>query len=318
MSPSIFFILLLLVVFGIIIWMLRPTKTETDIQRHLYTIGSKYTVDPSGTTILKNEPLSAVPLLNDILERLPGAVNLRLFINQAGQNWTVGTLMLGSLVAFALVTWIAFLLISNAPVALIVGLMGGVIPYGYLYVKRQIRFKQFETLLPETVDLMSRALKAGHGVTAAIQMVSEEIAQPVSSEFKMVFEEQNLGLPLREAMLNLAQRVPLDDVLFLVTAILVQKETGGNLAEILDRTAALLRERIRLKGQLKIYTAQGRLTGWFLCLLPFFLFLLFNFINHNYEKMLWTDPLGRHLVYLGLIMMTIGILLIRKIVNVKL
>jgi len=139
----------------------------------------------------------------------------------------------------------------------------------------------------------------------------------VASEFRIVFEQQNLGLPIREAILNLVERVPLEDVRFLAAAILIQKETGGNLAEVLDKTSAVMRERIRLRGQLRIYTAQGRLTGWILCTLPFLVFLVINLINHDYEKKLLSDPLGLHLVYAGLGMMTIGVLIIRKIINIK-
>ena len=148
-------------------------------------------------------------------------------------------------------------------------------------------------------------------------MVAQESAEPVASEFRILFEEQNLGLPLRDAMLNLAKRVPLDDVSFLVTAVLVQKETGGNLAEILDKTAFIMRERMRLKGQLRIYTAQGRLSGWVLGLLPFVMFVIMTLLNPKYEQKLWTDPLGLHFVYGGLIMMAIGIFVIRKIVDIK-
>jgi tight adherence protein B len=317
MSPLILFGLILLLSFGAVIWVLKPTKAESDVQRHLSAIGSKYTIDPSGTTILKHEPLSSVPFINDILEKLPGAEKLRLFISQAGENWTVGTVIFGSLVAFFMVAWLGSLITPVFLFALVAGLIAGALPCLYLYFKRMARFAAFEKLLPETVDLMSRALKAGHSVTAAIEMVSQEISEPVASEFKIVFEEQNLGLPVREAMLNLGERVPLDDVLFLVTAILVQKETGGNLAEILDKTAALIRERMRLKGQLRIYTAQGRLTGWILSLLPFGMVLLLDFVNHDYEKTLWTDPLARHIAYVGLVFMAIGIFFIRKIVNIK-
>ena len=139
----------------------------------------------------------------------------------------------------------------------------------------------------------------------------------MASEFKIVFEEQNLGLPLRDAMLNLANRVPLDDVTFLVTAILVQKETGGNLAEILDKTAFIMRERMRLKGQLRIYTAQGRASAWVLCLLPFVMVLLMTLLNPEYERKLWTDPLGIRFVYVGLVMMGLGVLVIRKVIDIK-
>ncbi|MBI1984273.1 MAG: type II secretion system F family protein, partial [Acidobacteria bacterium] len=138
-----------------------------------------------------------------------------------------------------------------------------------------------------------------------------------ASEFRRVFEEQNFGLPLREAMLNLARRIPLPDVSFLVTAILVQKETGGNLAEILDKTTIVIRERFRLRGQLRVYTAQGRLTGWILVALPFFLFGVMTFLNPSYELVLIKDPTGQKLVYAGLIMMVVGVLVIRKVIDIK-
>ena len=226
-------------------------------------------------------------------------------------------MLFGSLLGAFVTVWVGGLFIQAFPLVVAMGGGVGFAPYLYLLVKRGARFKRFNTLLPEAIDLMSRALKAGHGVTSAIEMVSQEIADPVASEFRIVFEEQNLGLPIREAIHNLAERVPLEDVRFLATAILVQKETGGNLADVLDKTSAVMRERIRLKGQLQIYTAQGRVTGWILCSLPFLVFFVLNLVNHEYEKKLWTDPLGLHLIYAGLIMMAIGVLVIRKIVDIR-
>src|SRR5207249_10531176 len=175
-----------------------------------------------------------------------------------------------------------------------------------------IRFRRFANQLPEAVDLMARGLRAGHAVTAVLEMVGQEIAEPVASEFRALHEEQVLGLTMRDAMLNLVERVPLDDVRFLATAILLQRETGGNLAQILDKTAAVMRERARLRGQLRIYTAQGRITGWILCTAPFAMFGLISLVNKNYEKPLFSDPLGIKMIYTGLIMMVIGILAIRK------
>ena len=317
MSPVILFGLLLLLTFGALVWALKPTKPETDIQRHLTSIGRMYAVDTDGTTILKQELLSSLPWVNTILGRVPGCLRLRLLITQAGGNWSVSTLLLGSLVGTLLAAWLGTVFVPGLLLALALGAAVGFAPYGYLLVKRAARFSRFNTFLPEAIDLMARALRAGHAVTAVIEMVAQETAEPVASEFRVVFEEQNLGLPFREAFLNLAERVPLEDVRFLATAILVQRETGGNLAEILDKTAAVMRERIRLKGQLRIYTAQGRVTGWILCLLPFIVFLLINLVNRDYEKKLWTDPTGLHVVYAGLIMMVVGIFAIRKIVDIK-
>jgi tight adherence protein B len=164
---------------------------------------------------------------------------------------------------------------------------------------------------------MGRALRAGHAVTAAIEMVGREIPDPVGAEFRRVFEEQNFGLPLREALLNLAKRIPVPDLQFLVTAMLVQKETGGNLAEVLDKAGVVIRERSRLLGQLKIYTAQGRMTGWILGLLPFILFVLMSLINPDYAHTLLNDPVGIKAVWGGLAWMAIGVMMIRKIVDIK-
>ncbi|MGH9359891.1 MAG: type II secretion system F family protein [Terriglobia bacterium] len=315
MSPLILFGLLLMLTFAVIVWILTPPRSELDLRRHLTDIGSGYTT--GGGTVLRQRSLSSTPWLNSLLELTPGARGLQLFITGAGSQWTLGMLLFGSLLAAGAAGWVAGLIIGSVPLATILGVAAGAAPYGYLFMKRQARFRRFDELLPETIDLMARALRAGHSVVAAVEMVSKEIAEPVASEFRILFEQQNLGLPIREAVLNLVERAPLDDIKFLATALLVQKETGGNLAEILDKTSAVMRERIRLKGQLKIYTAQARVTGWVLCTLPFAIFVLMNFFNPGYEKKLWTDPLGLRLVYVGLIMMAAGILVIQKIIDIK-
>ena len=317
MSPVVLFGLLLLATFGVLVWILRPTQTETDVQRHLSSIEKMQGVDAEGATILKQEELSAVPWLNDLLRNIPGILGLRLLLMQAGRTWTVATVLLGSIVAAFVAAWVTSVFVQAIPLVLVVGGVMGLAPYAFLYWQRMMRFRRFEEILPDAIDLMSRALKAGHAVTSMIEMVSQETAEPVASEFRTVFEEQNLGLPLRDAMLNLAHRVPLNDVQFLVTAVLVQKETGGNLAEILDKVAFIMRERMRLKGQLRIYTAQGRLSGWILCLMPFAMALMMTLLNRDYESKLWTEPLGIHFIYAGLILMAIGILVIRKIVDIK-
>ena len=229
-------------------------------------------------------------MVDAALQRLKLAADLNTLIQQADSDWTVGRVVFGALllavvVGAALGAWFH---------SVIMGLIGGLVaangPYIYLRVKRSQRLRAFEALLPEGIDLLSRALRAGHSLTAAIEMVAREIADPVRAEFRRVFVEQNFGLPIREALLNLARRIPVADLQFLVTAMLVQKETGGNLAEVLDKTGAVIRERARLLGQLRIYTAQGRMTGWILGLLPFIVFLLMNLMNPGYAQTLISDP----------------------------
>ena len=168
--------------------------------------------------------------------------------------------------------------------SVIFGIVAAFSPYVYLYIRRELRFRRCDALLPDAVDLMARGLRAGHAVPAVLEMVGREIGEPLAGEFRILHEEQNLGLPLRDAMLNLVDRVPRDDMRFLATAVLLQKETGGNLALILDKTAALARERARLYGQLRIYTAQGRITGWILCMAPFIMFALMSFVTGNTKE----------------------------------
>jgi len=245
------------------------------------------------------------------------ATSVDTLIKQANSNWTVGTLVFASFSIFAIVCAAGWKYFHSIPAGLIFGLIAGNGPYFYLVVKRNARMKKFESVLPDAIDLLGRALRAGHAVTAAIEMVSKEIPDPVGMEFRRVFEEQNFGLPIREALLNLAKRVPVADLRFLVTAMLVQKETGGNLAEVLDKAATVIRERSRLLGQLRIYTAQGRLTGWILGLLPFVIFAAMSFLNRGYARNLIDDPMGRKAVWIGLGLMAVGMWTIRRIVDIK-
>jgi tight adherence protein B len=212
---------------------------------------------------------------------------------------------------------VAALWFQSVMIGLGIGLAAGNLPYLFLLLKRRARLQRFATILPDAIDLLARALRAGHALTAAIDMVSREIPDPVGAEFRRVYEEQNFGLPIREALLNLAKRVPVQDLRFLITAMLVQKETGGNLAEVLDKAGLVIRERSRLLGQLRIYTAQGRMTGWVLGLLPFIVFSLMCLVNPSYARNLIDDPMGRKAIWVGLGLMVIGILSIRKIVDLK-
>jgi tight adherence protein B len=316
MATIILFGLVLALSFGVLAYFLRPTPTESAVQQQLAGIGSDRAAG-TDATILRGQKYSSNLWLNDVLKDLPSSDALARLIRQAGQKWQVGSVLLLSLLALFVGWWLASLAIPNLLLAACVGLALALAPYLYLYIVRGVRFRRFGDQLPEAVDLMARGLRAGHATTAVLEMVGHEIAEPVASEFRALHEQQTLGLTMRDAMMNLVERVPLDDVRFLATAILLQKETGGNLALILDKTAAVMRERARLRGQLRIYTAQGRITGWILCIMPFIMFTALSLVNRKYERILFTDPKGQHMLYFGLVMMIIGILLIRKIINVK-
>ena len=316
MSPVLFFILLLLLTFGVVLYLLRPSSTETAVQEQLAGIGAKNADAGPRTSILKEE---AAPnaLMDDLVRRMPWTPAVERLIRQAGSAWHAGTVIVSSVAGAVAGMWVASLFISN-PVAVVgAGFAVALAPYVYLYILRETRFRRFDALLPEAVDLMSRGLRAGHSINAVIEMVGTEIADPVGIEFRALHKEQSLGLPMREAMMNLVDRVPRDDMRFIATAILLQKESGGNLAQILDKTSAVVRERARLRGQLRIYTAQGRITGWILCFAPFFMFGLISVFNHKYEQVLFSDPLGLKMIYGALALMVLGILAIRKIIDIK-
>ena len=314
---TLLFILLLVVTFAVLLYFLRPTATETVVQERLDHIEESRAIEGDGSTILRRQPLSASPWLDEIIRDIPGAVDLAKMIQQAGMRWQVSSVMLGSAGLGIFVAWMASLGIPSVLLCVILGAIAGGLPLLYLYILREIRFRRCDALLPDAVDLMARGLRAGHAVPAVLEMVGKEIGEPLAGEFRILHEEQNLGLPLRDAVLNLVERVPRDDMRFLATAILLQKETGGNLALILDKTASLARERQRLYGQLAIYTAQGRITGWILCIAPFIMFGLLSAVNWKYEKVLFTNPTGLKVVYAGLGMMLLGILAIRKIIDIK-
>ena len=310
------FMLLLILCFGIVFFVLRPTKTETAIQQHLENI-EESRAEETGRTILKEEGYSNNAEMAQVIRQIPGALGTLNLLRQSGQKWTVSSVMGVSLAATFLTAWISSYFLPGPPLAVLAGVVAGAIPYISLVIMREQRFRKCDELLPEAIDLMARGLRAGHALTAALEMVADEIAEPISSEFRRLHEEHALGLPLREATMNLVDRLPRDDMRFLATAIMLQKETGGNLAVILDKTAAVARERSRLRGQLRIYTAQGRVTGWVLCMMPFIMFGLLSTINWEFEKLLFTEHLGRVMVYFGLTLMVFGVLVIRKIIDVK-
>jgi|ERR1041385_2853357 tight adherence protein B len=316
MTPVLLFILLLVLSFVVAFYFLRPTRTETVVQEQLQEIaGSR--AEATGANILKEEGYSSNPDLSRIIKQIPGAIGTLELIRQSGNHWPVSAVMGISLTSAVVVSWITSYFLPAIFLPLLAGIVAGAIPYVYLFIIREIRFRKCDQILPEAIDLMARGLRAGHALTAVLEMVGNEIAEPLATEFRRLHEEHQLGLTLRDATLNMVGRIPRDDVRFLATAILLQKETGGNLALILDKTAALARERARLRGQLRIYTAQGRITGWILCIMPFVMFGLLSMINWKTEKILFTDDLGRTGVYFGLVFMGIGVLVIRKIISVK-
>jgi tight adherence protein B len=196
-------------------------------------------------------------------------------------------------------------------------LVGAALPFFLLMRRRTLRMRRFEEQFPEALDLLSRAIRAGHAFTTAVGMVADEAPDPIGPEFKKTFDEQNFGLPLKEALGNLAQRVPLIDVHFFVTAVLIQRETGGNLSEILDNLSHVVRERFKILRQVRVYTAHGRLTGYVLMALPAALAVALFFINPAHMELLLNERMGQMMLLGAIVMQTIGYFWIRQVVKIE-
>ena len=212
---------------------------------------------------------------------------------------------------------VCFLVMPNPVFVAGCFLLGLASPYAVLKVQRASRLKAFNALLPEALDLMTRALRAGHALGSAIELIGQESPAPLGPEFASLFQQQKLGVRLREAMLEMGARVPSNDLHFVITAILVQRETGGDVTEILERTTHVIRERARIEGEVRTKTAQGRLTVWILGLLPVGMLVMINLVSPGYSHILFHDPLGQKMLYAGAGSMVVGGLVIRKIVDVK-
>jgi tight adherence protein B len=318
---SIFFIVLI-AAFAVLALATEPSKTDKQIHARLVSL-DRATASSSASSssdepgIVKEITFSTIPAFDRFLRHNRAAVGLQLLIEQCDVKWTVGRVVFSTLLLICVGAllgnwWITPGLLGWAP-----GLVLGTAPYIYLVQKRNRRTRRIAEQLPEAIDLMSRGLRAGQALPAAVETVAQESDDPLRSEFRRAADEQSFGLPFREAMLNLSRRLSVPDLQFLVTAILVQKETGGNLAQILDKTSHVIRERVRVAGQMRIRTAQGRFTGWILIGLPFVVFIGMNFLHPGYGKVLFEDPTGQLWLKIAAGCMAVGVIAIRKVVNVK-
>jgi tight adherence protein B len=268
--------------------------------------------------LLRDEMLSKIPAFDTILRRSERASLLQKLLEQAGINTRVGNfflLCLGS----GLVGAVVFLILGhqNLPLAWAGMMIGLIAPYSYASIMRTRRFRKFEEIFPQAIDTLGRAVRAGHAFTTALELISGEIPEPVAGEFRKLFEEQKFGMPVRDALMNLADRMPLVDVKFFVTAVMLQRETGGNLAEILDNLSYMIRERFKILRQVRVYTAQGRLTMMLLMMLPPVIIVLMLVMNPEFIRPLFTDPIGHALVAAGITLQTVGYFVIRKIIQIQ-
>jgi tight adherence protein B len=269
------------------------------------------------TEILRREMLSDVPALNRLLINIPAILRLQLFLQQAAIETQVVQFLLIA-VTLLLFGFIAALIANLAfGFALITGLCFGSLPFLVAQYKRQRRFARFEEQFPDAMELLSRAVRAGHAFTTAFSLIGEEMSDPVAEEFRTTYQQQNLGLPLRDALANMAERVPLADVRIFIAALEIQRDSGGNLGEILNNLATVIRERFKILREVQVLTAEGRLSMYVLTAMPFIVLGLLYLTNPTYLLPLFTDSMGQRALWIAAIMQFVGYLIIRKMVRIK-
>jgi len=268
--------------------------------------------------LLRDEQLSQIPALDTLLRRSERVSDIQKTLAQGGLKLRAGN-FIGLCLAVGIGCGVATFVISKGnPAIAWAGLfIGALLPYSYLSYRRTKRFEKFEELFPEAIDTLARAVRAGHAFTTALEMISNEVAEPVCGEFRKLYEEQKFGMPVRDALLNLTDRVPLVDVKFFVTAVMLQRETGGNLAEILDNLSYVIRERFKIQRQVRVYTAQGRLTMALLMGMPPIIVTVMSLLNPAFIRPLFADPIGHTLVVAGITLQTVGYFVIRKIIRIR-
>ncbi len=272
---------------------------------------------PPDETVLKHKLEGPLPGMDRLVSGTGAGKRMTRLIEQSGVRTTPSALALISLVSAASVGFLTFLFVPQRFAPLVAAVVGGAIPILWVMHRRNSRMKKFEEQFPEALDLLSRAIRAGHALQTALGMVAEELPDPVGPEFKKTFEQQNFGLPLRDALNEMAARVAVLDVRFFVTAVLIQRDTGGNLAEILDNLAHVVRERFKIRRQVRVHTAHGRFTGYVLLALPAALAIALTFINPEHMQTLFRERMGQMMLLGAMVMQTIGFIWIRQVIKIE-
>lgn len=298
----------------------RPEATSRDAAiGRLRTPRSAQELDVRrGAIVREAERLTSIPALERAFGKagdVPG--NIQRLLNSADVPWTVGRFVLSSLLIAALVYFVITLLFGLYGVGLLLAGLAGTLPTLYVRYKRVQRFRKFEEQFPDAIDLIARAMRAGHGLAVGLGMVADELPQPVGREFRMLHDWQNFGMSLPDALHRFAERVPILDARFFVTAVLTQRESGGNLAEVLDNLARVIRDRFRVKRQIRVLSTHGRMTGAVLAGMPPALAFYFLLTRPDYIMELANDPLGVRMVIGAVLLQIVGMLIIRRLVDIE-
>jgi len=317
------FVLVALLVFAVGSFLDQRSAQARMLRDRLASVQKAEQQSNEELALLRDEMMSKIPALDSLLRRSERMANFQVFLEQSDLKVRAGNILVLCVVSAVVVGVIGYFVAGSLPpnqalLFVMVGVvLGGALPYSYASYRRTKRFQKFEELFPNAIDTLARAVRAGHAFTTALELIANEISEPIASEFRKLFEEQKFGLPVRDALMNLAGRMPLVDVKFFVTAVMLQRETGGNLAEILDNLSYVIRERFKIMRQVRVYTAQGRLTMMLLMGLPPIIVVVMLTTNPAFIRPLFADPIGHTLVVAGIVLQTIGYFVIRKIIQIQ-
>lgn len=295
-----------------------PDRSQQIARRLAGSVPMQESIEASASAqLIRDEGLSTLPWLNRMLANWSRIDYARNLLAQAGVDTKPGQILLMTAVVTLGSYMVIHMFFGGFLLSILAAVALGSIPIGIVYVKRMKRLSAFESNFPEAIDLLARAVKAGHGLNTGMEIVGQEMSDPIASEFRKTYEEQRLGLQFREALLNLTKRVPLQDVRFFAAALIIQDETGGNLAEILGNLSGTVRDRFKIRGEVRVRTAQGKLTAAILISLPIAMLFLMNFLNPDYSSVLYTDPLGLIFLAVAAMMQIIGGFILWSIVNIE-
>ena len=293
-------------------------KSQQIVRRLAGSVPMQESIEATASAqLIRDEGLSTLPWLNRALANWSRIDYVRNLLAQAGMDTKPGQILLMTGVVGLGSYLFVHMFFGGFMISVAAALVFGAIPIGYVYVKRMQRLNAFESNFPEAIDLLARAVKAGHGLNTGMEIVGQEMSDPIAGEFRKTYEEQRLGLQFREALINLTKRVPLQDARFFAAALIIQDETGGNLAEILGNLSATVRDRFKIRGEVKVRTAQGKLTAAILISLPIAMLFLMNWLNPAYGSVLFTDPLGLIFLAVAAAMQIIGGFILWSIVNIQ-
>lgn len=301
---------------GFLLWRDTSSTEVRQLERRLRALhAGGHGVEAS--TLIKAREADRVGVLGKLLLALPRVDSLEKMLQQAGIVMKTSRFLATAAMLVAAVFLVLLALRQPLWLAAMLGAGAVLLPFLWLSIARNKRLKRLEAQLPDAVELIARALRAGHAFPTALQMVSEELPDPIGGEFASAFEEVNYGLPISDAMMNLAARVPVEDLRFFAVAVVLQRETGGNLAEILDNIGRLIRERFKLYGTIRVLSAEGKMSAWVLTLLPFVAALVLNLVSPGFMEVLWKDPAGVKLIAAALFAMVVGVFWMWRIVKIR-